>query len=472
MASAARINAERKAAGLPLVRFHIRRLQAEDIQDLRAAYAALYEISETAVGDNRGYAALARGHGYDQDLCHTNENYFLTWHRAYLYFFEKALASALRWKRNDPTLELTLPYWDWTYTDATLDAANGLPRVLDDASYVDANGATQKNPLASGPSLYRTVSQGLTGNDAFTVRYPSQFLDAIPSLKDEVARYMDNPSFIDFSNDFNFGAHGAVHVFVGGGDASSVLPGNGGDMSAVVSAAYDPIFWLHHAMVDKVWYDWQKAHPSANVPQEVLDAVVYGGMAGSTLIDAEESLLYIYSENDVQSAAVDPYVVSMPQAGSTVETTQQPSLIQLDIGSVQLPFRRAELDFHQLHPPKDSYELRAFIDKPDVDATTPRSDPAYAGRMVLFGHGRCHGAPGHCDPKQNPRDDYDQRPKHPLRFEHTRYVMDVTRGLRRYLTNRSETTPIKLYLAVYDGQGKLVPTNAVSYRAVSLKTYV
>ena len=25
----------------------------------------------------------------------------------------------------------------------------------------------------------------------------------------------------------------------------------------------DPIFWLHHAMVDKVWADWQRAHPGA-----------------------------------------------------------------------------------------------------------------------------------------------------------------------------------------------------------------
>ena len=61
----AELNFQRKQAGLPLIRFHIRRLQPDDIQDLRDGYAALYEISDLAIGDGRGYTAIARGHGYD-----------------------------------------------------------------------------------------------------------------------------------------------------------------------------------------------------------------------------------------------------------------------------------------------------------------------------------------------------------------------------------------------------------------------
>src|SRR5262249_55499528 len=76
MTTVAKINARRKTAGLPLIRFNIRRLAAEDIQDLRDAFAAMYEISETAVGDRRGFWALARGHGYDQDLCHNDNRVF------------------------------------------------------------------------------------------------------------------------------------------------------------------------------------------------------------------------------------------------------------------------------------------------------------------------------------------------------------------------------------------------------------
>ena len=96
MTSIAKLNFLRKQAGLPLIRFNLTRLNPKDVQDLRDAYAAMYEISEIAVGDRRGYTALARGHGYDQDLCHDDNRIFLTWHRAYLYAFEKALNTALK----------------------------------------------------------------------------------------------------------------------------------------------------------------------------------------------------------------------------------------------------------------------------------------------------------------------------------------------------------------------------------------
>ena len=28
-----------------------------------------------------------------------------------------------------------------------------------------------------------------------------------------------------------------------------------------MSTVSEPLFWMHHAMVDKVWYDWQHASP-------------------------------------------------------------------------------------------------------------------------------------------------------------------------------------------------------------------
>ena len=105
-----------------------------------------------------------------------------------------------------------------------------------------------------------------------------------------------------FSNDFNFGAHGTVHVFVGGTGTGSPLSRNIGDMTSTVSAGYDPIFWLHHSMVDKVWFDWQTLHPGVSVPQHVLDTPVYGGLPGSVQIDAENSLRYTYSPDSVEAA--------------------------------------------------------------------------------------------------------------------------------------------------------------------------
>ena len=52
--------------------------------------------------------------------------------------------------------------------------------------------------------------------------------------------------------------HGAVHVWVGG------------TMGRIDWAAYDPIFWAHHANIDRLWARWQLTH-SPVFPRAYLD---------------------------------------------------------------------------------------------------------------------------------------------------------------------------------------------------------
>lgn len=492
------LNSRRREAGLPLIRFDLRKLSAEDIEDLRDAYATLYSVSEAEPGDSRGYWATARGHGYDQDLCHNDSRQFLTWHRAYAYMFERALSAALRLARGREDLWLTLPYWNWTLTDPTTDAANGIPRVLDDPEYTDASGTTRPNPLFRARSLYREIVQGQTGANSMTARTPAAFLAAIPGLADDVARNLDNPDFARFTSDLDGGAHGTVHVRVGG------------DMGSVVSAAYDPLFWLHHAQVDKVWFDWQSRRPDAPVPAEVLSAAIYGGFRGHEVIDAERQLLYVYSEQVPETAvevggtapdaaepeppadtpepmdgpdptggseAAEPVdapepATDPPDASPPTEPADDGSAhtAYVRIGPVAGPFLRAELEFHQLRPPKASYEVRAFFNNEDANAMTPVDDPSYAGKLVLFGHGACYGAPGHCDPSEAVRDAYDRRPKHALRYKSTRYAIDCTRGLRRLLGEDSGPLDVYVALVIVDDAGQAVPHDSITYRGITLST--
>lgn len=58
---------------------------------------------------------------------------------------------------------------------------------------------------------------------------------------------------------FEAGAHSRPHLFIGGAMNSFASPD-------------DPIFWLHHAMVDKVWTMWQDCHAlfdPANIAPEI-----------------------------------------------------------------------------------------------------------------------------------------------------------------------------------------------------------
>jgi tyrosinase len=43
--------------------------------------------------------------------------------------------------------------------------------------------------------------------------------------------------------------HNRIHNYIGGTMGPSTSPN-------------DPVFWLHHCYVDKLWADWQRMHPS------------------------------------------------------------------------------------------------------------------------------------------------------------------------------------------------------------------
>ena len=52
-----------------------------------------------------------------------------------------------------------------------------------------------------------------------------------------------------FNQTLDFGLHGNVHVFTG----------NSQGMGQVPWAANDPIFWMHHCNIDRIWMSWNNA---------------------------------------------------------------------------------------------------------------------------------------------------------------------------------------------------------------------
>jgi hypothetical protein len=86
----------------------------------------------------------------------------------------------------------------------------------------------------------------------------------------------------------------------------------------------------------------------------------------------------------------------------------------LELPDPEHPFSRADLVFYGLDHSGPSYEARVFLDAPQADRDTPRTDPACAGSFYMFGHGGCFGDPGHCEVPAGPRDPFDLRPPHQL----------------------------------------------------------
>lgn len=58
--------------------------------------------------------------------------------------------------------------------------------------------------------------------------------------------------------------------------------GQGGSMTYLEFSAYDPIFWLHHTMMDRILALWQELHPESYVQPRVTGMGSYTIPVGMT----------------------------------------------------------------------------------------------------------------------------------------------------------------------------------------------
>jgi len=141
---------------------------------------------------------------------------FWGWHRMYLYYFEKVL----RWAAQDDTLRL--PYWD--YTDPNHTALPAEFRKVSSTLY-DARRSPE-------------VNQGAPLDPDTT--------DADGPLKES--------NFLAAEWAVESGVHGNIHC-----ETAVTCPI--AHMGDVPVAANDPIFYEHHANIDRLWACWEKSHP-------------------------------------------------------------------------------------------------------------------------------------------------------------------------------------------------------------------
>jgi tyrosinase len=216
------------------------RLTQGQLSNLRDAFRAVQAIS-----DDRGYGYHAGIHGLPLPIGCDNAHgtdYFLPWHRAYLYFFERAL--------RDQARDAMLTWWDWR-------VGPGRPARIPQ-SLARKTVDRKANPLASAAVSAVALEQGGNQVPARTVREPgAQGAPPLPSV-DEVTRTLALSDYVDFNAQLEQ-LHNRVHVWVGG------------HMGQVAYAAFDPIFWAHHCMIDRLWRIWQLRYPGALPPAGILD---------------------------------------------------------------------------------------------------------------------------------------------------------------------------------------------------------
>ena len=156
---------------------------------------------------------------------------FLSWHRWFVVQMEKRLQQV------HP--DVCIPYWD-AINDRTM------PTALQDKQLLKRWGVKR------GKSF-----------DASQLASPAD-VKAIRQIE----------TFQTFQRTLERAIHGGVHNAVGGDMAGSSSPS-------------DPLFWLHHANMDRLWAEWQASHTTEH-PSNLTDVLQPTPIFGITVASVQD----------------------------------------------------------------------------------------------------------------------------------------------------------------------------------------
>ena len=189
---------------------------------------------------------------------------FLAWHRQFLFEMEQVM--------QDLNPRISIPYWDSSEDQST----------TSDLWNQDFMGSFNTNwGLGRRLALYNNLP-----------------------TPNEVATMMLETDFFEFSDLFERQPpHSGAHRWVSGAMITSASP-------------RDPVFFLHHAFIDKLWHDWEEVHQTSFYLRN--DMIRYDGsyvFGGETLpvVDPNDildtrALGVFYAEDGL--AQLDNYIVS------------------------------------------------------------------------------------------------------------------------------------------------------------------
>lgn len=201
-------------------RFEIRELSNNQIQQFNENFVTLYK--------NENFTNFVKTHSDFFPLIH-NTPMFLPFHRLYIKYFEDHFMN---------NITFGIPYVNWA-----LDAVNVSNSILFTGKYIGSNDdeGTIKN------SVFRNITLAFPQNEILkrmvniTNGYTERIRNAIIRL---------SSTFSNLSKTMELGIHGLYHS----------------RMTFTMNTVYspnDPLFFLHHSFIDKIWYDWQLIHGNA-----------------------------------------------------------------------------------------------------------------------------------------------------------------------------------------------------------------
>ncbi|TVY38862.1 Tyrosinase [Lachnellula subtilissima] len=255
------------------------------------------------------------GPGLDNSgYCHHVSILFPTWHRPYLALFEQVMYNLVQeiasmWPAGSVKDQYVaagknfrIPYWDWAAVPS--DGSSVLPHIVQDSPSMSVDGPAGTQMIANPLFTYQfkpVDPKAFIYSPVSTLKYPNNNTASAYSQNELVARQLDNNAATFRSRLYNlFGAYHNYSTFSNTGwypdntdadydsiegvhDQIHALVGSGGHMSVTDYSAFDPLFMLHHANIDRLFAMWQVINPDSYVVPTPATADTYNFKAGDTL---------------------------------------------------------------------------------------------------------------------------------------------------------------------------------------------
>ncbi len=204
--------------------------------------ANIHDLPEEEAAQHKSLAK------YWQQCPHKNY-FFLSWHRLYLHFFERIVRKA----SGDP--DFALPYWGYEDPQQASLPTAFLPDSDEFAVKPDKEAVAplkRRNPLARAKRLEhvdrRWIGLGDVARDVKAAFALDRFsaTDKLDALQAFGGVRVAEPLTEAAAGAIEASPHNLVHKTIG-------LEGL---MGSPETAARDPVFWVHHANVDRLWVKW------------------------------------------------------------------------------------------------------------------------------------------------------------------------------------------------------------------------
>ncbi|KAL4580235.1 hypothetical protein LXL04_016421 [Taraxacum kok-saghyz] len=275
---------------------------------------------------NGGYRQEKSGFP-DLEIQVHNSWLFLPFHRWYLYFLEKIIGKHLK----DDTF--ALPYWNWDNPEGMsipLMYEVNDPIKLSGGEIVDKTKIRSlydpfRDQFHAKPKAILDFNYGgqdveITPEEQMNINLALMYRQMVSSgyntrlfmggeVKAGVNPISQNVKDLSLGGSLENGVHTAAHRWVG----NRRMP-NGEDMGNFYSAGFDPVFYAHHANVDRMWNVWKALGKKLGKP----------GHVDPTKPDWENASYVFYDENRVRVRVYNKDCVDTQTMGYTYQPSKTP----------------------------------------------------------------------------------------------------------------------------------------------------